>query len=97
MVRKQCFLVCPPVGNNVSCFEHLRETWLGNNVSWFVHLREQCFHVCYGSYLKSKHTENDNACEYGCSTVDKRDHNGVFLTVIFHWIVTCHSNQTTEW
>ena len=25
------------LGNNVSWFVHLYETWLGNNVSWFVH------------------------------------------------------------
>jgi hypothetical protein len=24
------------LGNNVSWFAHLWETWLGNNVSWFV-------------------------------------------------------------
>jgi hypothetical protein len=39
--RKQCFLVCPPLGNMA----------IGNNVSWFVHLwghgyRKQCFLVC---------------------------------------------------
>ena len=28
------------LGNNVSWFVHLQETWLGNNVSWFVHLLE---------------------------------------------------------
>ena len=43
--RKQCFLVCPSlgnidIGNNVSWFVHPWETWLGNNVSWFVHLWE---------------------------------------------------------
>ena len=41
------------VGNNVSWFVHLRETWLGNNVPWFLDLRETwlgndnaCFLVC---------------------------------------------------
>ena len=28
------------LGNNVSWFVHLYETWLGNNVSWLVHLYE---------------------------------------------------------
>jgi hypothetical protein len=28
------------IGNNVSWFVHLQETWLGNNVFWFVHLQE---------------------------------------------------------
>ena len=43
------------LGNNVSWFVHLQETWPGNNVSWFVHLssgnmaRKQCFLVCLPS------------------------------------------------
>jgi hypothetical protein len=46
MARKQYFLVCPSsrnmaIGNNISWFVHLQETWLGNiNVSWFVRLQE---------------------------------------------------------
>ena len=51
-----CFLVCPPsgnmpIGNNVSWFVHLQETWLGNNFFLICPpsgnmARKQCFLVC---------------------------------------------------
>lgn len=34
MARKQCFLVCLRLGNNVSWCVHFRETWVGTNVIW---------------------------------------------------------------